>query len=304
MLLGEVVELRAFQIEDADNFALVQHGDGKLGARLWIHQQVAVVNGDIGNEDGFTQGCGSANDAFAGSNAQLSLNALAVLDVEAVTKHFLLFVVQHDADNLVVNHALHKFGGAAQKFLDIKDGADLTADFREDHESFALGALFLEEARVLNGDGEAAGQQRENVLLVLGEVVRLAALDIKDTNAGAAEHEWHGQFRTNRVNGIDVARVLRHVADTDRMTSSSGGAGNSLADGHPEVLSQARRIANGKTMAQAIAVAVDHKHAKKLVVDVTLDERRSVGQDLVEVKRSVHFFADFRESGEHLGGHF
>src|SRR5208283_760757 len=236
VFLGKVVELRTFQIEDADDFALVQHGNRELRAGLGIHEEVAFVGGDVGNEHRFTQGCGSANDAFAGGDPQLSLDPLAVLDVEPVAKNFLLFVVEHDADNLIVDDALDEFGGAAKEFFNIEDGANLAADFREDHEGFALGALFLEKARILNGDGKATGQKRENVLLVFGEVVRLAALDIEDTNASAAEHERDSQFRADSVNGVDVAGILSDVADTNRVPGSGSGAGNALPDRNSKVL--------------------------------------------------------------------
>src|SRR6516162_4955915 len=86
VLLGEIVELRALEVEHADDLALMQHGNREFRARLRVHKEVALVHGDIGNEYGFTQGCGRTDNAFAGGDAQLSLDALAVLDVETMTK--------------------------------------------------------------------------------------------------------------------------------------------------------------------------------------------------------------------------
>src|SRR4029077_17898743 len=85
VLLGEIVELRALEVEDADDFALMQHGNREFRARLRIHKEEALVHGDAGNEHGFTQRCGSADNAFAGGDAQLSLDALDLLDVETMT---------------------------------------------------------------------------------------------------------------------------------------------------------------------------------------------------------------------------
>ena len=76
-----------------------------------------------------------------------------------------------------------------------------------------------------------------------------------------------------------------------------------LPDWNPKVLRQARGITNGNPVSQAIAVAIDHEHAEKLIVDMPLDERRGVGKDLIEVQRCIYLFADFRECGEQIGGH-
>ena len=51
MLFSEIVELRALQIQNADHFALVNHGNGKLGASFRVHHQVAWVGGHILNKD-------------------------------------------------------------------------------------------------------------------------------------------------------------------------------------------------------------------------------------------------------------
>ena len=56
-------------------------------------------------------------------------------------------------------------------------------------------------------------------------------------------------------------------------------------------------------MPEAIAIAIDHQHTEEFIVYVALDQSGSAGQDLLQVKRGIHFLADFRESGEHLGGH-
>ena len=54
-------------------------------------------------------------------------------------------------------------------------------------------------------------------------------------------------------------------------------------------------------MPQIGSIAFNHQHAKDFVVDVPLDESCRPRQDLVQIQRGVHFFADFRQSGQDFG---
>ena len=89
VLVGEVIELRTLEVENADDAVLVHHRNGEFGARFGIHQEIAGIGGDIGNEHRFTKSGGGADDAFAGSDAKLSLDALTVFDVDAMTEDVL-----------------------------------------------------------------------------------------------------------------------------------------------------------------------------------------------------------------------
>ena len=89
-----------------------------------------------------------------------------------------------------------------------------------------------------------------NVLLIVGEVVQMAALNIQHANALPAEHQRNGQFGTHGFNGIDIARILRDVADTHGMARGRRRSGNSLPDGNAQIFRQARRIADRKAMLQ------------------------------------------------------
>src|SRR5258708_25884139 len=128
MFFAEGVELRALQINHADNFAVVKHGNGQLGAGFRINHEVARINGDIRSEHRFTQSCRCADDAFAGGNAKFALNALAMFDVQAVAEDFLFFVIEHDTADLIVDDALDLFGGAAEQLFDVKNGTHFAAD--------------------------------------------------------------------------------------------------------------------------------------------------------------------------------
>ena len=131
VLLGEVVQLGALQVEHAHHAILVDHRNGELRARFRIHHDVARVRGDVRHQHRLAQSRRSAHDALARGAAQPTLNSLTVFHVEAVAKHLLLVVVQQDAQNLIVNDALNQFGSAAQQLFDVQDGAGLASNLIE-----------------------------------------------------------------------------------------------------------------------------------------------------------------------------
>src|SRR5260370_6983392 len=99
------MQLWAFEIENADHLALEDHWDGEFRTSFRIHHEVARIGGDIGNENRFAQGGGCPDDTFRGGDTQLSLNALAVLDVHPMAKAFPLFVLEHHTDDLLSDNA-------------------------------------------------------------------------------------------------------------------------------------------------------------------------------------------------------
>src|SRR2546427_2284882 len=302
VLLGEVVELRALQVQDADDAALVHHGNGELGTRLGVDLDVARVCGHIGHQHGLAQGGRCADDALGGGDAQLALNLLAVFEVNAMAEGMLRFVIQQNAEDLIINHALDQLGGATEKLLDRKDGTGFAADLIQDKKRFGLRAGALKQAGIFNGHGEARGQQAENVLLVAGEINEMAALDVQDADALAFEHQRDGQLRAHGVNGIDVSRVFGDIANADRMADGGGRAGDPLPDGDAQGFGELRRVPNGKAVLERAGEFIHEQDAEDLVVNQALDERGRPGQDLVQIKRGVDLLADFGKRAEHFGG--
>src|SRR5580704_12769506 len=130
-----------------------------------------------------------------------------MLDVNTVAKYMLLFVVQQDAQNLIINYMLDQFSGAAQEFFDVKNGADFPADFVENQKRFGLCADLLKKTRIFDGYGQTDGKQAENFLLFLGEVAGVLALDIQHANAFTSKHQGNGELGADAFNGVDIARI-------------------------------------------------------------------------------------------------
>src|SRR5438128_6231183 len=210
---------------------------------------------------------------------------MAVLDVKTVAENLQLVVIEHEAEDLIIDNALGQLGGAAKELLDVKDGAHFAADFVEQKQRIGLRANAFEQARVFDGHGEAAGQQGEDALLVAGEIVQVAALNIEHADAFAADHQRNSQLRAHAVNGIDVAWIFRGVADANRVAGGRSRAGDSLSQRDAQVFRQIARIADGEPVLQITSGGFDHEHAENLVIDDALDERRRAREDLVEIQR-------------------
>ena len=131
MILGEIIQLRAFQIQHADHFSFVHHGNRQFRTRLRVNHQVARIDGHVPNDDRLLQrGC-RPNDAFARVRAQLSLHAVAMLHVYPVAENLLPFVIKHDAQYLIINHPLGLLCRAPQKLFDLQDRAGFAANFAQ-----------------------------------------------------------------------------------------------------------------------------------------------------------------------------
>ena len=209
MILGEVIQLRALQVEHADYFTLVNHRNRQFRARFWIHHQIPR---DPRSHPAASTGCFQrrrrAHNAFARRRAQFPLHPLAMLHDPAVPKHFLLFVIQHDAQDLIIDDPLDLFRCAPQQFFHIQNRTRLAAHFIQQQQRFRLRADLLKQSRIVNGDSQPARQQRQNALLLGREVARVAALNIQHADAFALQHQRHSQFGTHAFNGIDVARIF------------------------------------------------------------------------------------------------
>ena len=111
VVFSEIIRDRALQVEHANNSSLVHHRNRQFGPRLRIHHDIARIHRNIGHQYWLLQGRRRAYEAFAHPCSQLALHALSVLHVHAMPEHFLFLVIQHDAQNLIINHPFGLFRG-------------------------------------------------------------------------------------------------------------------------------------------------------------------------------------------------
>ena len=176
----------------------MNHRNGQLGSRLRIDHDVARVEGNVRNADGLRGGDRRADDPFVGGDAQLSLRALAIFHVQAMAEHIRGRVVKQNAQNLVIDHALDEFRGAAQQLLHGENGIGLARHFIENQQRVGLGANALKQARVFDGDGQAAGHQRHDALLIARKVIDLRALDVQHADRLPFDDQRNHQLGPDR----------------------------------------------------------------------------------------------------------
>ena len=160
----------------------------------------------------------------------------------------------------------------------------------------------MKQPRVFNRHCQPAGQQRQNILLVARKVIEVPTLDIQHPDALSLQHQRHRQLGAHAVDGINVPRVLGSIAHSHGVAGGSRGSGNSLPQRNPQIVRQLARIPDGESVPEITSIPFDHQHAKDFIIDVSLDQSRRSGQNLVQVQRGVHFLADFRECRQDLGG--
>ena len=229
MLFGEIVALRAFEIEDAHHAFLIDQRHGQLGARVGVGHDVARVEIHVGHQNGLAGLSCRAHDALRAGVIHLAVLAAPVLDVHRMGKDFASIVVKQNAEHLVVDYALDEAGGAAQQLLDVENGAGFARHFVEHQQRIRLATRAFEQPRVLDGAGQAPGNERKDVLLVGGKVVELVALNVKHADALPLENDGNGELRAHAVERVDVARILADVGHAHRLARLSGRARDSAS---------------------------------------------------------------------------
>ncbi len=123
---------------------------------------------------------------------------LAVLHIDTMKKHFYFVVIQHQAQNLIINHALDLFGGAAQQFFHIQDrGTGFASDFVFSNSSVSAWVRsFDTDVHLSDSDGQARGRGQD-ILLIRREVIDVTGFECPAPDAFACSMR-HGLAQSAR----------------------------------------------------------------------------------------------------------
>ncbi len=151
VLFIEEVGTSVFEIEHADDAALVEERDDELRAGLGVHGQIARIFVDIGDVDGTPLADRCADNAARNGNA--ANGRVDVAEAPGVTgdQHVAFFIEQHDGEHLVIDEAAEELADALEERIELEDGGELDGDFIEDFESLRLAGDAGVEAGVFNG---------------------------------------------------------------------------------------------------------------------------------------------------------
>ena len=171
-----VVHARVFEVDDSDDFALVDERNGEFGTGLGVLGDVAWILADVWREDGLALlGCGS-DDAFAEADVAFAGYSLAVAGGEAVLELFGALVPEQDGEHLEVDDAFEEMADAFEQVVEVEDAGDLAGDLVQNGEGLRLAGDAGVKAGILDGDGHARGDQFEQALVLGGEVSRMSRI--------------------------------------------------------------------------------------------------------------------------------
>ncbi len=173
MLFMEEAGAGVFEVQNADDAALVKERDDQLGAGFGVDGEVARVVADIGNIDVAPLADRGADQAAG--DGQAAQGGLGVAEAPGIAGYegLALLVQKHDGEHLVVDEAAQKLADALQERVEVEDGGQFDGDLVEDFEGLRLAGDAGVEAGVLNGLGDAGGGDGEQVKVLGAEVAGL-----------------------------------------------------------------------------------------------------------------------------------
>jgi len=154
-----VVDAGVFEVDDADDLALVDERDGELRAHFGVRFDVAWVFADIGGENRLAELSSGADKALAEEDVAFAVDALTVAGAEAVFELFVPVVPEEDGEHLEVDDALEKLSDALKEIVEVEDAGEFAGDLVENGERLGLAGDAGVEACILDGYGHAGGDQ-------------------------------------------------------------------------------------------------------------------------------------------------
>ena len=101
--------------------------------------------------------------------------------------------------------------------------------------------------------------------MTLREVVAARSADVEDPDDAVLDDQRYRELGDRAAVGVDVARILPGVADSERLAVGGDGADDALAEAESPVVDDPRRIAVGELERQLAAALVEEEDAERLV---------------------------------------
>ena len=300
VLLGEAVERRRLEVEDADDAVLVHERHHELGARLRHEAHVARVLLHVAHEHGLAAADGRAAQALADRQPALLAPGAEVHGL-AQDELLPLLVEEQDPEHLVVDHALDDLGEPLQEDVEVEDRRRLLADLVERREEAGVPARLAVERRVLDRDREVGREDLERRAHRRRERLDGGALDVEDADETALAEERDRELGDDVREERDVARVLRDVGHEDGRARRRGGADDSLADRDAEA-GRGREVVALDVGGDEEALAVRQEDVEDAVVDDAPEPVGDRAEELVGLEDGGDVARDREELREELAG--
>src|SRR5882757_8605352 len=281
-----VVDAGVFEVEDADDLAFIDEGNGELGADFGVGFDVARVFADVGSENRFAELGGGADKAFAKSDDAFADDALAEAGGEAMLEVLIAVVPEKDAEHLEVDDALEELGDAFEEIVGVEDAGDLAGDVVEDAEGLGLAGDAGVEAGVFDGDGHARGDKFKEALVFEGEVADGFGLEVEYADDFVLDDERDREFGADVGVGVDVVVGFGDVFDEEGFALERRLADDAAAELDAHALDFAG-VTDLEAHAEIFGAVVEEEDGEDFVVDDGADEVGDTVHEGVEIEGGV-----------------
>jgi hypothetical protein len=289
-----VVQALAFEVHDADDAVAKHERDGDFAAEIGVAGDVAGVGQSVLDTHGAAEAGGGAGDADAEGDL-VEFAAATFEDGDAFAEDLFGFVEQPDGERVVVHQGPDAGGDGAQEFVEIEDGAEALGGFGEGAEGAVLEIDAAVEAGVVDGAGDAGGDEAHEGDIVGRVGADFGGLEIDDADEFVAGNHGDGHLAADGVHGVQIRFFLADVADEHRFAGFGGLAGDAFAEGDEETIDQLLAVAHGVADAEGLAAIGVEKNGEELRGDDAGDDLGDGGEEAVEIERFRGDGGDFEE---------
>ena len=120
MVVGEVIQFRAFEAEYADDFAFRRQRHDEFGKRFAVNIQVPRIFRDVAYTQRFVQLRGRPNESGARRQGEFAMFLLVGADDELWLQQPVAFVEEKDGKNVIVDSRFNAGRDLLDEFIDLE----------------------------------------------------------------------------------------------------------------------------------------------------------------------------------------
>ncbi len=157
MVFGEVIQLRAFEIDDADDFPFVLERNRQLRSGFRMDADIAAIGQHIADANRHVHQSRRADQAIPEGNGNFfhlafigAHDGLEMQDARA-------FIQLKDGEDVVVHGRFDCCRDATEDFVDFERRRHIEAHFVKHRQHFAVVPFAFVDVRVVDRDGDLAG---------------------------------------------------------------------------------------------------------------------------------------------------
>ena len=210
-------------------------------------------------------------------------------------------IEQKNAEHLVVDQPLEQLCDALEQFVEIQNRSEFARNFIQQKQRAGLARDARVQARVLYAHRHARRDQRQQTLVLFGEVTLFARLNVDHANHPVLDDQRDGEFRVHVGQGLNVEIFLRRIGDQYGLPNLGRASGYALAHFHAQAVGDLLRISHMEAYVQFLTVFIEQQDGENFVVNNLADQFRHPPQRGFQVERGVDHVGHFEQERVHLG---